>query len=272
MYKAAHTTVLAIAVLGSIYMVNRFGDIQPQVTQVTPAIIDSRMASRGDIPHTPEDAMSRSVYVNPLVEQEKVDRNTALLKYGFTPDPTKTIESQIEEYAEGRFMANGLPSGLATLMLRSESGTGRRMISRTGCKGYYQFCPTTQKAYGLKDPFDLVESTGAAIKLAADNRRSLMIYDLPATNYHIYLSHMIGPRNFKTVKLVAEGKKVSKKFIRKASRAVSHNWHMKRLGKRSGKAQKDYPKFYKAFKVKTKNVLKSDYVYPTKCWDVRRCV
>lgn len=272
MYQIAHLTFIAITVIGSVGMVLKFGNIGAPVTTSSAPAAYVEMDQRGNVPPTPEDAMSRSVYVN-AAEIEYTEREkTQMKEYGFIVNPDVAIETQIELYAEARFVNEGLPSGLATLMLRTESGTGRRMVSRQNCKGYYQFCPSTQKAYGLKDPFNLVESTTAVIQLALDNRRSLGIYNLDASSYHLYLSHMIGPRNFKTVKLVTLGKKVDEKFLKKAHKALSYNWTMRTLGKRTGNSAHDYPRFYKAFRDKTEAVLQDGFVYPSPCWDVRKCV
>ncbi len=62
----------------------------------------------------------------------------------------------------------GLPAGLLDQVWRQESGRGKNMLSPKGAQGHFQVMPSTQRAYGLKDPNNLTESAGAAAHMLAD--------------------------------------------------------------------------------------------------------
>jgi hypothetical protein len=56
-----------------------------------------------------------------------------------------------------------LPKGLLDSVWATESSRGRNMMSPKGAEGHFQFMPGTAKQYGVKNPYDLVQSaTGAA--------------------------------------------------------------------------------------------------------------
>lgn len=62
----------------------------------------------------------------------------------------------------------GLPTGLLDRMWAQESGRGTNMRSKAGAMGHFQFMPDTAKEYGLKNPYDLTESAGAAARKMHD--------------------------------------------------------------------------------------------------------
>lgn len=61
-----------------------------------------------------------------------------------------------------------LPQGVLDSVWATESGRGRNMNSPKGAKGHFQFMPATAAQYGLKNPYDLVESASAASRLLRD--------------------------------------------------------------------------------------------------------
>lgn len=212
-------------------------------TSVTLTVRVQDMTSRGNIPPTPSDRRSillASVEVGPPKPRPR--QATVIDK-----DLSKPYGWRYEEYAEGVFIKAGLPRGLARAMLRIESKTGRLKISKTNCKGWYQFCSKTAKAYDVEDPFDLAQSTHAAKRLAKDNTASLRALKVPVNSLHIYLAHQIGPRNFQSVWKVVNGQSVSAHWIKKAKTAMKSNWH-KGMGTKTGLAKKDFPVFYQYFK------------------------
>lgn len=62
----------------------------------------------------------------------------------------------------------GLPIGLLDRIWEKESGRGQNMVSRVGAEGHFQFMPRTAKEYGLKDPYDFMESSDAAARKMRD--------------------------------------------------------------------------------------------------------
>jgi hypothetical protein len=97
------------------------------------------------------------------------------------------------------------------LSVRSESFYGRHMVSRTGALGWWQFVDKTAKAYKLKYPMQLRESTRATIELAMDNIASLEKKGVEATVENIYFSHMIGFTGSNITRKAARGETLSKK-------------------------------------------------------------
>lgn len=165
-----------------------------------------------------------------------------------TPSTDEIYGTKYHKYAETIFSKKGLPVGLARGMLRLESKTGRLDYSKTGCAGWYQFCSKTRKAYGNFDPFDLSASTKAAAKLARDNVSSLKVYKVPTTRFHIYMAHMIGPKNAQSVWLLNNGVDVSTRYRNKMIKEIRSNWPKKRVGpmpKNSTTVAKKYYQFYR---------------------------
>lgn len=77
--------------------------------------------------------------------------------------------SQEQESGNERFSnlekQYGLPSGLLDSMWKQESGRGKNMHNKeSGAEGHFQFIPKTQKEFGLRNPYDLNESSEAAAK------------------------------------------------------------------------------------------------------------
>ena len=193
------------------------------------------------------------------VPLEKVVIESRFTKVPLEPLPDEKLrrKNRIERYAETVFQEEyDLPEGLATAMLRFESRTGDLMLSPTGCKGWYQFCSRTARSYNLNNPHDLVEATDKAAELASDNRSSLNILKLNTSAFHIYLSHVIGPGNSKTLMVARRGGTVTKKARAKLVRAMRPNWYKKTMGKRPADIAIASSKFYSFFRKKF-NKLKS---------------
>ena len=135
------------------------------------------------------------------------------------------VKDYAELYAEEVFRRYNLPAGLATRMLRIESGTGEHMISRTNAKGWYQFTSKTARAYQLKNPFDLKESTEAAARLSRDNQLILDAYGVNSDKIlNIYLGHCIGPYNLATLVKINKGEYVKAKRVIALRSVMKHNW------------------------------------------------
>ena len=226
-------------------------ELQPYV-YVNPYI---DMASRGNVPATPED--------NPPAPPKKAPVPTVVAKKTPTLNGRRSSElvtqsnklEEIEVYAGSVFGKFGLSHELARATIRIESRTGREMLSPTGCEGWWQACPTTARAYGLKDPYDLEESTHFAARLFVDNKGYLTNYKVPTTDLHLYMSYMIGPKHTQTVYRVVNGKSVKARWLNAAYAEMKPNWH-KGKGKMTGNPQIDFAKYYQYFRkgfVRAKN-------------------
>ena len=165
---------------------------------------------------------NRVLVIPPLKEQPQLNED---------PNPTK---AGIHRQAESIFKSYGLPLGLATAMLRYESSTGDLMISKTGCLGWFQFCKKTAKAYGLKDPMDLEESTHATARLMKDNERVLAKGGVYSNPMNLYLAHMIGASGTKYLYKALDGRKLSRNQHNTLLKVIKPNWYSKHMGKFKG--------------------------------------
>ena len=88
----------------------------------------------------------------------------------------------------------GLPAGYLARTYQIESGSGANLYNPLSkAAGGFQFIPSTAKQYGLKDPYDLVQSADAAARLAADNRAALQKAGIESpTAAQLYLAHQQG--------------------------------------------------------------------------------
>jgi hypothetical protein len=148
-----------------------------------------------------------------------------------------------ESIAELIFAEYGLPYGLATAMIRYESKTGELMVSKTGCKGWFQFCKKTAKQYGLKDPMNLIEASHAAARLAVDNQELLRKRKLNGTNINLYLAHMLGASGTYYVYKARAGRNLSKKQHNTLMRVLRPNWSNS-MGKFKGSTKSMAVRFY----------------------------
>ena len=88
----------------------------------------------------------------------------------------------------------GLPQGYLAQTASIESGGDPNAVNKgSGAAGLFQFVPSTAKQYGLSDPHDVIASTYAAGKLAADNAATLtQALGRPPTAGDLYLAHQQG--------------------------------------------------------------------------------
>jgi hypothetical protein len=88
----------------------------------------------------------------------------------------------------------GLPGGYLGRTYQIESGGGRNLFNPASkAAGPFQFIPSTAKAYGLSDPYDLQASADAAARLAAANRADLQRAGIEnPTAAQLYLAHQQG--------------------------------------------------------------------------------
>ena len=268
-YASAHLTVLILTIVGSVYMVSTFGSIKKEDTKSKveySAFINkpsnyTNMALRGNIPASPDGQNSGSAYVNAAEERRK-EKASKQKKTRVSKRKVHGFEEEV--YIEAVFSTYNLPEGFGRTMVRIESKTGREMVSPTNCKGWFQFCSAMAKHYKVNDPNSLVESTHGAANLGVDNRRSLRIYGVPPTGFHLYLAHMIGPLNAQSVWRTKNGKKVNgTKLINAAYKEMKSNWRVKSIGRKTWNHKVDFPKFYDYFKRKYDKISNPNYVFPT---------
>lgn len=101
-------------------------------------------------------------------------------EYLRVPDTRGTDPAAVAPRSGGKAPANaaglltekeveyGLPLGLLDRIWAQESGRGQNMLSKAGAEGHFQFMPKTAKEYGLKDPYDFMESSDAAARKMRD--------------------------------------------------------------------------------------------------------
>ena len=175
----------------------------------------------------------------------------------------RRVKATVEHLLEAKGIKGDTANLLKEYMLmtvRSESFFGKKMVSKTGALGWYQFTGPTAKQYKLKYPMQLKESSRAAIELALDNIDALRKNGIPVTKENIYFSHMIGHRGLKLARKAAQGKtllssdmdvlvKVVKPQLPKRI-AVKHFDSKGRLTSGVGKMANDYFIFFnERFKV-----------------------
>ena len=146
--------------------------------------------------------------------------------------------------AEKIFKEYHLPKGLASVMLEYESRTGDLMVSPTGCLGWYQFCRRTAKAYNLKNPMDLVESSHAAAKLALANKRYLKSKQVKIDSLSLYLAHMLGMGGSTYLYTILRNGQITSSQEKTLRNVMSHNWNNKGMGKPSTSIHRDANAFY----------------------------
>lgn len=250
-------TTLILYLSSSAMIIEPYDDrsmMVPKAVTVLEIVPTNRMANRGDIPATPEDNEVEKVVVAAL------DTKVVISK----PNTGKVTQSnklfEIEVYAGAVFSKYNLSAELARAAIRIESRTGRRMMSPTGCEGYWQACERTARAYGLKDPYDLAESTDFAARVFNDNRKYLKTYGVPITDIHLYMAYMIGPKHTQTVWKIVNGKSVSNRWINAAYNEIGPNWH-KGKGTKTGNASVDFPKYYRYFTKKFNLAKNPDFQF-----------
>lgn len=115
----------------------------------------------------------------------------------------------------------GLPSGYLGRTYQIESGGGRNLFNPASrAAGPFQFIPSTAKAYGLSDPYDLQASADAAARLAAANRADLQRAGIENPSAaQLYLAHQQGAGG--AAKLLSGGENLATSIVGK--RAVLLN-------------------------------------------------
>lgn len=89
--------------------------------------------------------------------------------------------------------AHGLdPDMMMTIAQLESSFDPNAKNPNSTASGLWQFIRGTAKQYGVNNPFDPVESTQGAMRLASDNARALRNAGLPVTAGTLYLAHQQG--------------------------------------------------------------------------------
>jgi hypothetical protein len=88
----------------------------------------------------------------------------------------------------------GLPTGYLPATASIESSFNPRSRNElSGAAGMFQFIPSTARQYGLRNPYDVAQSTDAAARLAADNQRAFTAaIGRQPTAGELYLAHQQG--------------------------------------------------------------------------------
>lgn len=162
-----------------------------------------------------------------------------VIKTKHQPKKSGVYGEDIHTYVEEYFEIFDLPKGLARAMIRIESDTGRHMVSKSGCLGWWQFCSAMRNHYKLGDPMNLQESTRAASELNVDNTKSLKILKIKPTKQNLYMAYNIGPGNLKTAIRLINGHATTKERRSAMMKAINTNWHVSVMGikPKSAKAQ-----------------------------------
>ena len=110
------------------------------------------------------------------------------------PDPRNKKDVSI--YVECEGAKAGLPVGYMGTLACVESRYNYRAVSSAGAQGLFQFMPATAKEVGLKNPFDVVQATIAAVKY----NKSLRVGHDAAT---LYMKYNMGACGYKVINEVA---------------------------------------------------------------------
>lgn len=82
--------------------------------------------------------------------------------------PSGSVPANAQGLLTEKEIEYGLPLGLLDRIWAAESGRGKNMLSPAGAEGHFQFMPKTAKEYGLKNPYDFMESSDAAARKMRD--------------------------------------------------------------------------------------------------------
>ena len=89
--------------------------------------------------------------------------------------------------------ANSLPSGFMNAVSGVESNGNPLAYNKSGAAGMFQLMPSTSKAMGVTDPYDVQQSAAATAKLAVDNARYFnKTVGRPEEGRELYLLHQQG--------------------------------------------------------------------------------
>jgi len=141
--------------------------------------------------------------------------------------PRITSGSEQEELIrliEAIFGSYGLPKGIGSTIAMYESKLNPKAVSKTGCRGLFQFCKNTARTYGLEDREDPIASTIAAAELMLDNARKLKKKGIELTNVNLYLSHMIGSKGITLLYHKLKGRNLNRRDRRTLRKVLKPNW------------------------------------------------
>jgi len=89
---------------------------------------------------------------------------------------------EIDSILRSQFSRYGVPEEFRYLAI-PESGW-KKVKSKAGAEGYYQFMPKTAKMYGLRDPYNPLESAAACARLLKDLHDETGDWDLALAGYN----------------------------------------------------------------------------------------
>lgn len=123
--------------------------------------------------------------------QRGIDVGTQAIQKTYTTQPAPP------SYQNVSLTEIGAPYGISGSYLQRtqqlETGSNPNQTSSTGAKGPFQFIDSTAKQYGVKDPFDYLQSADGAARLAADNKAELTNrLGRPPTDAELYIGHNQG--------------------------------------------------------------------------------
>jgi Transglycosylase SLT domain len=140
---------------------------------------------RDDVPIVTKDdaAIVREAKLDPTVERDALIEEPAADEEEDDLPTTVPIQRVCEALADAA-NAQGLPTGFFARLIWQESRFDQWARSHAGAMGLAQFMPPTAAAYGLRDPFDPLQSVVASARFLRELRDQFGNLGLAAAAYN----------------------------------------------------------------------------------------